>query len=189
MSSWCAFRWSRHPPSRTFARRCVFIFLYHETSQTNASLVVGAGDNASLSEDTVLVGGHADRLARRGVDHREAVEGEAEADHPGGWREAGQRAEGGQVCGVLGPHPGKMSTSPNVVMFSNSSFAFPTAWPEECLRRGHPGRPRATTAQTKEQMHNFLNVSPSACCVLCCACILLISSQKVKMMKITTTLA
>lgn len=72
----------------------------------DSSFPVGARNNASSAEDTVPAGGHTDRSARRPGHHGEARQDQAEARLAGAGREAGQRAQGCQVRGVLGSHTG-----------------------------------------------------------------------------------
>ena len=67
---------------------------------------MGPRDHPSLSEDPVPAGRHPGGLARGRADLREAGQEQAEADHAGDGREAGQGVEGGQVCGVLGTDAG-----------------------------------------------------------------------------------
>ena len=69
-------------------------------------VLVGTGDNAPLPQDPLPAGGHPDRPAGRPLHHREAGQEQAEAHHPRDGGEAGPRPEGGQIRGVLGPHPG-----------------------------------------------------------------------------------
>lgn len=68
---------------------------------------MGARDHPPLPEDAVPAGGHADRSEGWRRDSGEARQEQAEAHHVrAGW-EARQRAEGRQVCRMLGTHTGK----------------------------------------------------------------------------------
>lgn len=60
--------------------------------------VVGARDNAPLPEDALPAGRHADRPAGRERHAGEAGQEQTEAHHDGAGREAGQGAEGRQIC-------------------------------------------------------------------------------------------
>ena len=69
---------------------------------------MGTRDHASLPEDAVPVGGHADRLAGRRSHRGEAGQEQTEAHHAGRRGETGPGTARCQICRVLCPYTGKV---------------------------------------------------------------------------------
>ena len=70
-------------------------------------VVVAAGDHSSLSAHAVPTGRHSGGLPGQPEAGRQTEPQQAEADHSGDGREAGQGYEGRQVCRMLRPHSGE----------------------------------------------------------------------------------
>ena len=92
---------------------------------------VGARDTAPLPEDALSARRHADRFARGLVHRGQAGQEQAQARLVRAGREAGQGAQGRQVCRVLGSYSERT---------------------EKRVRRGHRGRPHTARSQKEEAL-------------------------------------
>lgn len=69
-------------------------------------LSVGSRDHPPLSKDPIPASWNADWLAGWSLHYRKAGQEQAEAHHSGNSREAGERSQGCEICGMLRPHTG-----------------------------------------------------------------------------------
>ena len=99
------------------------------------SSTVGTRDHPPLSQDPLPTSRHTDRFARRRSHNREALKGQAKANHRRISREARTRIEGSKICRVLGSD---------------------TKGIEKCLRRGNSSRSRAPRASQEEEVSDLV---------------------------------
>ena len=99
------------------------------------SSAVGTRDHPSLSQDPLPTSRHTDRFARRRGHNREALKGQAKANHRRISREARTRIEGSKIRRVLSSD---------------------TKGIEKCLRRGNSSRPRAPRASQEEEVSDLV---------------------------------
>lgn len=69
---------------------------------------VGSRDHPPLSKDPLPASWDSDWLAGWPIYYRETGQEQAKAHHSGDSWEAGERPQGGEICGVLSPHAGNL---------------------------------------------------------------------------------